>query len=169
MPISRTAIDQILADPGTRLVPSEEKSLRDHYEFSGGTIVLERIVEDGAPRRVEKRLFDPEENLVAVETVHLASGKLTSEDATSYEHRKAQEEASGRKKAISQRVRAWAKENREKQQKLDQLGQNISRLQNLIIDRQAELEAARAEYSALMNEKREFLLKAEGNAAHELD
>ena len=61
------------------------------------------------------------------------------------------------KKAISIRLRAWAKENPEKQARLDQLGQTMTHLLEQIAKKEAELKAVREEYSRIMVEKREFL------------
>ena len=155
MRICETRIDKILSSPETKLVESE--GLTEAFVCDSGTIEVERIARRGTVRYIERRLYGRDGDLLEVDTLSIITGKVRTEDATSYEHRKAKEDAEEAKTAISIKIQAWAKENRKKQERIDRLGQAMGRLRGIIESRQAELQAVQEEFSMLMAEKREFL------------
>jgi len=155
MTICETRIDKIISSPEAKLTVAV--GLHQIFEIPEGLIEVERIVRDGVVRQVERRLYGQDGELLEVDTVSLLSGKVRTEDATSYEHRKSREDAAEAKKEISKKVRAWAKENADKQARLDRLGHTITRLEEQIVRREQELKAARVEFSGIMAEKRDFL------------
>lgn len=155
MMISETKIGKILASPETQLV--ESGRLTEAFAFKGGSVEVERIGRSGMVRYIERLLYGQGGALVEVDTLSIITGRIRTEDATAYEHRKAKEDAAEAKTAISVKLQAWNKENREKQAQIERLGAAMDRLRGIIESRQQELEAAQEQFSMLMAEKREFL------------